>query len=355
MHINFISTNDAGEIRTFYVTSDNSKETRSGNETHEIITKLIKSFLDNYQEEDKILRNGNNFVFDSVDLLEVHIHKASLKREKSYIKSPEWILNKRATINPKNKDNKCFQYSITVALNHQNTENRPERISNIKPFVGKYNWKGIDFPAGIKDWKNFEENNKDVSINILCVPSNNTKTINLIYKSKYNRKRKNQVVLLMITDNKQGDEIDKWHYIASKSVSTDNEFNRPIRNLSRLLRGITSNNNGDFYCLGCLHSFRTDNALKKHERLCNNHDYCHIEMPNKDINTLKYNHGEKSLKVPWVIYVDFECLLIKQQLCQNNPEESYTEKKSIHVIYVKKSFVMIKMKKINLNYIKFKS
>ena len=123
---------------------------------------------------------------------------------------------------------------------------------------------------------------------------------------------------------------EKWHYIALKSVRTDDGFNRPIRSLSRLFRGITSNNNGDFYCLGCLHSFRTDNALKKHERLCNNHDYCHIEMPTRDNNTLKYNHGEKSLKVPWVIYADFECLLIKQQLCQNNPEESYTEKKSIH-------------------------
>ena len=134
----------------------------------------------------------------------------------------------------------------------------------------------------------------------------------------------------MITDNKQSDKIDKWHYIALKSAHTDNGFNRPIRSLSRLFRGITSSNNGDFYCLGCLHSFRTDNKLKKHERLCNNHDYCHVEMPTRDNNTLKYNHGEKSLKVPWVIYADFECLLIKQQLCQNNPEESYTEKKSIH-------------------------
>ena len=134
----------------------------------------------------------------------------------------------------------------------------------------------------------------------------------------------------MITDNKQSDEIDKWHYIALKSDSIDNGFNRPIRSLSKLFRGITSNNNRDFYCLGCLHSFRTDNALKRHERLCNNHNYCHIEMPIRDNNTLKHNHGEKSLNVPWVIYADFECLLIKQQLCQNNPEESYTEKKSIH-------------------------
>ena len=65
-------------------------------------------------------------------------------------------------------------------------------------------------------------------------------------------------------------------------------------------------------------------------------------MPTRDNNTLKYNHGEKSLKVPWVIYVDSESLLIKQQLCQNNPEESYTEK-SVHEscgysIYLANSF-----------------
>ena len=70
----------------------------------------------------------------------------------------------------------------------------------------------------------------------------------------------------MITNGKQSDGIDKWYFIALKSVPTDNGFNGPIRSLSRLFRGITSNNHGDFYCLGCLYSFRTDNALNKHER-----------------------------------------------------------------------------------------
>ena len=116
--------------------------------------------------------------------------------------------------------------------------------------------------AGIKDWKKFERNNKTIALNILYVPPD-TKTINLAYKSKYNRKRKNQVVLLMISNGQQSDEIDKWHYIALKSVHTDNGFHRPIRSLSRLFRGITSNNNGNVYCLGCLHSFRTDKGLKK--------------------------------------------------------------------------------------------
>ena len=165
------------KIRTFYVNSDN-EEIRSGNETVEIINKLFESFLNNYQKEEKILSNGSNFVFESVKILYYHIHKISLKRGKSYIKSPEWILNKRATINPKNNDNKCFQYAITVALNHQKIENHPERISNIKPFIDQYNWKGIDFSAGIKEWKKFEQNINTIALNILYVPPN-TETINL--------------------------------------------------------------------------------------------------------------------------------------------------------------------------------
>ena len=134
----------------------------------------------------------------------------------------------------------------------------------------------------------------------------------------------------MITNGKQSDEVDKLHYIALKSARTDDGFDHPIRSLGRLFRGITSNNHGDFYCLGCLHSFRTDNPLKKHETLCGNNDYCHVEIPTEDNNTLKYNHGEKSLKVPFTIYADLECLLIKQQSCQNNLNESYTERKAMH-------------------------
>ena len=86
------------------------------------------------------------------------------------MKAPEWVINKRAIINPKHEDNKCFQDSITVALNHQSIESHPERISNIKPFIDQYNWEGIEFPAGIKDWKKFEQNNKTIALNILFVP-----------------------------------------------------------------------------------------------------------------------------------------------------------------------------------------
>ena len=116
MEVNFIFSKDTRETRTIFVWSDN-EEIRLGNETDGIIKNLFKSFLNNYQEEEAILRNGSGFVFEIVDFLSYTFHKISLKRGKSYVKSPEWLINKRATINPKN-DNRYFQYSITVALNH---------------------------------------------------------------------------------------------------------------------------------------------------------------------------------------------------------------------------------------------
>ena len=106
--------------------------------------------------------------------------------------------------------------------------------------------KKYSFLSHQRDWKKFEENNKSISLNILYV-SHNTKQIRLAYKSKYNHKCNNQVVLLMITDG------EKWHYLA-------------VRRLSALLRRITSNHNGDFYCLNCLHSYRTKNMVTAEEK-----------------------------------------------------------------------------------------
>ena len=158
-----------------------------------------------------------------------------------------------------------------------------------------------------EDWKKFEQNNKEIALNVLFVP-HNKKEIELAYTSKYNYKRKKQVILLMITDHD-----NRWHYLAVKS-------------LPALLRGTTSNHHGDFYCLNCFHSYRTLNKLKKHERVCNNHNYCHVDMP-KEHGKIKYLPGEKSLKVPFIIHADLEYLLKKAQSCQNNPENSYAEKK----------------------------
>ena len=102
-----------------------------------------------------------------------------------------------------------------------------------------------------------------------------------------------------------------------------------MKSISGLLRGIT-NHNGDFYCLNCLHSYATEEKLRKHERICKDHDFCDIKMLDEDNKILKYISGEKSLRVPFTIYANLECLLRKINTSQNNPDKSYTEKKATH-------------------------
>ena len=98
----------------------------------------------------------------------------------------------------------------------------------------------------------------------------NTKKIEIVYKSKHNLTREKQVILLMISYG------ENWHYLVVKS-------------LSGLLTGITLNHKEDFYCLNCFHSNRTKNKVESHKKLCENRNYCNVEMPNEDNQIIKYN------------------------------------------------------------------
>ena len=138
MAINFISSKDSDETRTMHTKSNNA-DIMMGSETDEIIEDVFESFLQKYQEGLEESMRGGEFTYDSVDALYYNLNKVSLSRSGSYKNSPKWLKNKNATINPKDKDDKCFQYVLTVALNYEQIKDPPERISNIKPFIDKYN------------------------------------------------------------------------------------------------------------------------------------------------------------------------------------------------------------------------
>ena len=243
----------------------------------------------------------SDFEFDGVNFLYDDFNKISINRSGSYIDSPKWLKDKKPTINPKNNDHKCFQYAVTLALNPDKINNNPKRICKIKPFIEQYNWKEIDFPSTSKDWKKFELNN-EIALNIVYV-AHNTKKIHVAYKSRCNLTRVKHVILLMINNG------ENWHYLV-------------VTKLSGLLRGIISNHKEDFYCLNCFCAYSAKNKLEEHKKICENNKYCNVEMPTKDNNTIKYNQGEKYIKLPFVIYADLECLLEKISTCQNNPNES---------------------------------
>ena len=113
----------------------------------------------------------------------------------------------------------------------------PQKITNLKAFIDKYNWERKNYPSEKDDWKKIEKSNPTIAFNVLY---NKKEKIYPTYVSKHNSNREKQFILLMIRNG------EGWHYIA-------------VKKLPALLRSITSKHHWDFYCLNCLHSFRTEN------------------------------------------------------------------------------------------------
>ena len=114
----------------------------------------------------------------------------------------------------------------------------------MKPFINKYNWKGIYLPSVKDDWKKFEKNIQAIALNVLHAKKEK------IYPpkfSKHNSNREKQVILLMIPN------VEVWNYLAATK-------------LPAFLREITSKHHGDFFCLNCLHSFATENKRQSHKK-----------------------------------------------------------------------------------------
>ena len=135
--INFISSKDVDEEIAMQSKSDN-KEFMIYDGANNIVDEIFESLHSRYQSDLETSTKGSDFIFDSVQLLYYKCYKTNLTRGGSYIESPDRIKNKKVTINPKNKNDKCFQYATTVALIYEEIRWSPERVSNIKPYTNKY-------------------------------------------------------------------------------------------------------------------------------------------------------------------------------------------------------------------------
>ena len=173
-----------------------------------------------------------------------------------------------------------------------------ERVSNIKPFVNKYSWKGIHYSLKTDDWKTFEKNN--LTIWLLYI---NEKVICPGYISEINlsceKKKK------IINDSKRRKKAG----IISQ-----------LKKISALLGWITSKNHRDFYCLNCFHSFRIANKLKSHEKVCKNKGFCGMVMPSEKNKITEFNQYMKSDKTSYITYADIKYLIKEIEVCANNPK-----------------------------------
>ena len=131
------------------------------------LKELFESLKNRYENNLENMK-GDEFVFDYVHLFYYKCHKINPNYGGSYKDSPDQITNKKTTINPINKkDNKCFQYAATVALNHREIKKDLQRITKMKPFINKYNCEGINFPSEEDDCKKFEKNSLKIAVNVL--------------------------------------------------------------------------------------------------------------------------------------------------------------------------------------------
>ena len=164
------------------------------NNLNQIVLEMINNI--SYQIENPALLNSR-FIFEEVLYMDINIHQLNLARGSSYLPLPDWLASKKAIINPKNADQECFKWAIIAALEFQNIESHPERISNLNKFSNNYDWSGLVFPVSFRDISKFEFRNQ-ISIDLLATEgkeiyicrkgSNYESVINLMIISESNRK-----------------------------------------------------------------------------------------------------------------------------------------------------------------------
>ena len=202
------------------------------------IDEIFNQLIEKHEELSESFKHLN-FIPEGIDSI---IYKLTVTN--TFINPTEWIINKNCVINPQNKDNKCFQYSI-VSLYHKQIGRNPFRISKIKPLIYNLNWENINFTPQEQDYKTFEINNKSIALNVLIVPNNeDIRKISQVYKSEFNKTRENRVILLMITDSQ------KQHFLA-------------VKRLNALLKK-KAEHSGD-YCLDCFKLFRNKTSFRNHK------------------------------------------------------------------------------------------
>ena len=204
-----------------------------GTDTKNVIDTLFNTILNRIQQAiETSNERGSGFTHESVALLYYYFQKIDIKRGESHM-SPDWMVSKNATINPKNeKDNECFKWSIISGLNYNKIKEK-----ELKKIL-KFKRVDTDFSSYQRDWEEFEQNNTSIALNILFV-SYNSEEIKLAYKSNYN-KRKNQVILLMIND-----EANNCYYFAVKNLSELNFLGWLQRKKEAIINESNNNNNNN--------------------------------------------------------------------------------------------------------------
>ena len=253
------------------------------------------------------MAEGSGWVFVKVEKLVLHTTRWDSVNAGSYIELPQALKNKKAIINMKNQDDKCFLWSVLRALNPK--DKNAERIDNdLKSKVDTLNMQGIQYPVSFRGIDRFEHLNPEISITVLGY--NEDDKVYPLKVSKYTG-CKHDIVLLLIKDGK------KSHYCL-------------VKNTSALLASQINNHKGTSnICLNCINGFKSKDSLDKHKEYCYNNECVKISMPPQN-TFLRFKNFRYSEKAPFAIYADFESLIKPMDNCNPDPNHSYTKKYQKH-------------------------
>ena len=266
---------------------------------------VIFELIQNFQNR------GSGWQFDRVEHLDININPYNPLSASSYIELPSSLYMKKAIINVKNEnDNECFKWAVTSAVFP--AKEHAERISKqMRKDSEKFDWTGIEFPVSVKQIDKFENQN-NYAINVFGYEK-------VVYPLRISKKKDQVINLLLIADEETN------HYCW-------------IKNMSRLLSSDVSKHHGKrHFCYRCLNSFHSEKSLDKHKEYCHNNEAVKIEMPIREDdegNTfpvyIKFNHFHKKMRVPFVVYADFECFTEKIDTCQPEEGKSFTNQYQKH-------------------------
>ncbi|XP_046806281.1 uncharacterized protein LOC124419759 [Lucilia cuprina] len=247
--------------------------------------------------------NGGSWTLVQLIKMELNLQRYQPLKGSSYIPLPLKIHLKKACINVKNNDVYCFKWAILAALaevrkdacytSKYKVHNISSDIIRIKNY--SLNFKGLSFPLKLNDISIFEENNRDISVNVFCYDEENQKIVGPYYKR---RARKAKHINLLFIEERNGEESNS-HYAW-------------IKNMSRLLRNQKTAFEGKiFVCDDCLQHFHKKDKLEEH---INNDCQSIVNIPKRDKSILEFKNCDKTLDVPFVIYANSSYIYEKSEI-----------------------------------------
>lgn len=284
---------DNREVKSFATGNIAIHKNYDFNKTFRNIIGQIVTSIDEFQERD----SGWTFVANSY--LEVNINKYNPLRASGFIDLPRAIKLKRACVNIQNADQFCFLWCIMAAMFP--AQQNSNKTSSYPHFETTLNTKNMTFPAGFKDVRVFEKNNKNISVNIYGLKHDKT-IVGPLYKTM--QKKSNHVNLLFL------ERGTHTHYCL-------------IKDLSRLVRSqITKHNGKIFFCDECMIFFSCEDKLNAHK--CSG---VKTNLPEKG-TLIQFKHFERMQDMPFVIYADFESML---QPSPRDNDSKYTQNLQKHI------------------------